>query len=1275
MEKKNIFLSFLSLFFVINLFSQEIKFEFDYPQVVVNGEYVELIYNDLHNVASPGSPMIPYVSYSILEEQNKSSVGFSISEIEYYDEIIEGRLLPAATPIPISSENKTLIRKENENIYTSANKYPFSNYKSSNTHYLAGHGITSVNVYAAEYYPSENYIKPIKKIVLKNTSEHKRSELKAYNHKKILDNINNIVDNKSALKSYSYSTVKSGEEVDFLIITSNEYVEQMQDYMLFKNKQGYFAAIETTENIYQNYDGVDKQEMIRNCVKDYYNNKGIQYLLLVGDADTKKESQNIVPCRGFVALDDPCIPADMYYSNLDGNWNNNNNNLWGEWGEDDYYAEVSVGRLCIDSHEKLNNFLNKLVLYQDSPVVDDIEKALMVGESLDSYTWGGNYKDEIAAGTNNHGFSTGGIPENVEVSRLYERDQNWGLTDLKQMYNLFGVSMINHLGHSSVDYNMKIYNTSLSTTNFTNDGVTRSFVIHYSQGCYNGSMDNRNTGLNSYGNTDCFAEIISTLPTANVACLANSRYGWYMPGNTSSSSQFYDRLFYDGVYHAGYPMVGDANRYSKEKFTGWLDEDEYFRWTAFEVNLFGDPSMEIWTIKPTEIATNLSNILFVTDTELNFNCNTPNARVALMKNNTLLNRTNSDENGDAYFNLSELNLNVDDELEIHITAHNKFHYSKNIKVVNDKYKFNIISSFNDELGNNDGIINHGEDVSILLSVQNTGSEVSPSRNAKLTCNNQYVTNLTNEIEIPSLNPNESIVLDNIVFSTAVDAKTSVCDFLLELEEEQSYSFYNKIFAPEIKMISCDFSEVTGDNNGRIDAGENAKMTLTYTNTGNYTAKNIDIIIESLSVYTEVPENKVFVDDLEIGESVSVDFFFNVNNDCPNGFLALFDAKYTDEMGASIINRCANVIGNVSILVIDLDVNKNSMYKIKDDLSELLGAECEYVVNIPELEILSNYSIVFLGTGIFSKNYRLNQDEAEILIEYLETGGKLYMESGSLWYFDEDYGLRDYFNVQGSMSTESWVKGFTNILGVEGTFTEGMSFLYAGDNKRIDIQEAIEPAFEIFFNSPDCFGGATAYDEGTYQVIASSFEYGGLVGNTLQLLEKYLDFFGLSTNKLTNIPFASDTTVCKDLLFVLDGGPDFVTYEWSTGDNERFISIDLKQINEPYIIVELKAVNEYGYISQKSIKVNIDDCTGINDYANVDVVLYPNPANNNVFVKIENDNFSHASLLVYDLRGTIVSKQIIDNNISTVDVSGFNNGIYIFKIIMPETTIIKKIIKN
>ena len=98
----------------------------------------------------------------------------------------------------------------------------------------------------------------------------------------------------------------------------------------------------TLEDIYALMEGRDNQEKIRNYIIDEYEKSGIMMVSLGGDV-------SIVPYRNLWCFAqegyEDQLPADMYYVCLDGTLNDDNDDKWGEVGEDDLLPELGIGRL------------------------------------------------------------------------------------------------------------------------------------------------------------------------------------------------------------------------------------------------------------------------------------------------------------------------------------------------------------------------------------------------------------------------------------------------------------------------------------------------------------------------------------------------------------------------------------------------------------------------------------------------------------------------------------------------------------------------------------------------------------------------------------------------------------------------------------------------------------------------------------------------------------------------------------------------------------------
>jgi len=192
---------------------------------------------------------------------------------------------------------------------------------------------------------------------------------------------------------------------DYLIITGETLQSSFEVLAESKNRTGFLTEIVLVSEIVSEYPGVDDQEKIRNCIIDQYQNHGIEYVLMAGDIE-------IVPHRGL--FDDAGgyeneydVPADIYYSNLDGTWNDDGDNRWGEPEEADLAGEVYIGRMAVDSPTEAANFINKSMMYQYQPVVEDIDNTLMIGEDLGWDVWGRDYKEEVRTGSDSWGYTHG----------------------------------------------------------------------------------------------------------------------------------------------------------------------------------------------------------------------------------------------------------------------------------------------------------------------------------------------------------------------------------------------------------------------------------------------------------------------------------------------------------------------------------------------------------------------------------------------------------------------------------------------------------------------------------------------------------------------------------------------------------------------------------------------------------------------------------------------------------------------------------------------------
>jgi glutaredoxin-related protein len=78
-----------------------------------------------------------------------------------------------------------------------------------------------------------------------------------------------------------------------------------------------------------------------------------------------------------------------------------------------------------------------------------------------------------------------------------------------------------------------------------------------------------------------------------------------------------------------------------------------------------------------------------------------------------------------------------------------------------------------------------------------------------------------------------------------------------------------------------------------------------------------------------------------------------------------------------------------------------------------------------------------------------------------------------------------------------------------------------------------------------------------------------------------------------------------------------------------------------------------------------------DRLNSDVDIYPNPANNRLYINLKDSK--PASVQINNLNGQPLLLKQLNNQIETIDISKFAKGIYLIKIIKNNTIIVRKVV--
>ena len=617
-----------------------VVYSFPSPEVVscqLSGEgadYVSVTMNGLPQWSEPGLPVLPFEPVRILLPQGTGVGDIAVSCGKKVS--LSGSFLvqPGQQPVPLSYEGEVETLPPDEEVYNSVAPFPGRLYSGVTVQSKRGYRILLLNLHPLEYIPKEGKLSYYESLTVTVTpQEAKQAEgLPIRGLSQDQELVGALVDNPGTLSTYSSpvsplkGSLLSPGDYEYVIIT-NEALNNttgpnnLQALRDEKISRGITATIVTTEWIYANYNGSrpdggeDNQTRIRNFIIDAYENWNTSYVLLGGDGDGGSGGQKIIPHRGFFCrissgaplpalgdITDYDIPADMYYACLDGTFDYNANGTYGEvddgpdGGEVDLFAEVYVGRAPVDSPTEVQNFVNKTLAYQNISYSDgNLRKVWMVGDYLrfgGPAQYGSSYKDEIKQGSSASGYTTVGFEDSVyapcyNVSTLYDYPgYNYSTSEITGIINN-NTHIINHMGHGSVSRVLKMGNSDVDV--LTNDGL---YFIGYTQACYCGAFDNRKTTPGNYSGDDCIIEHFVTGAHGAVAFIANSRYGIGARYSTDGPSQHFDREFWDAVLGEDKLNIGVAHQDSKEDNAGRISVPED-RWCYYEINLFGDPELQI----------------------------------------------------------------------------------------------------------------------------------------------------------------------------------------------------------------------------------------------------------------------------------------------------------------------------------------------------------------------------------------------------------------------------------------------------------------------------------------------------------------------------------------------------------------------------------------------------------------------------------------------------------------------------------------------------------
>jgi len=346
--------------------------------------YIDVVLKDETSYfMNTGKPILPNVVEVVEIPFGAQNVQITVLPTDIKEYKIQKEIRPAPTLLPLTSSGSISVKNlKDDATYASKELFP-SNWHS----YKIGCGLNSaaehvtlisINVFPVRYAPAIGKICAAEHFEISITYENPKT-----------------------------NPFPENSEYDMVIIAPSKFSSELMRLVNHKNGLGVInTTLKTTEEIYDEYPGLDKPEQIKYFIRDALETWNIKYVLLVGGLksvvyakprdDANQGSKGwYVPVRYTNLYDDPAFPlnsdstlhdpgviSDLYYADIymDGgdfsDWDTNDDGIFAAWRKPgvendtniDFLPDVCLGRLACRTVKEVSTVVNKIITYESSPI-------------------------------------------------------------------------------------------------------------------------------------------------------------------------------------------------------------------------------------------------------------------------------------------------------------------------------------------------------------------------------------------------------------------------------------------------------------------------------------------------------------------------------------------------------------------------------------------------------------------------------------------------------------------------------------------------------------------------------------------------------------------------------------------------------------------------------------------------------------------------------------------------------------------------------------------
>lgn len=818
-----------------------------------------------------GKPHLPLVTRLIaIPNQGLPRIELTITEEQVLHDI-------TVFPYQPSSDKEEPFA-QNIEFYQSGKAYPSESIVIGETAILRDMRVAPLTIYPFQYDPLKSELKIIKKATIEvYYSNSEGGDIKAQTRAKRISRFFEPLYEATIINYEAPRSPEDYQQASYLFIyPDNDIVENLLQYLIdWKHQKGFNVVAASTEET------GNTVSLIKSYIQNAYDtwDHPPEFICLVGDAGGSYNIPTYMYSSG---------EGDHYYTLLEGN---------------DILADAFIGRLSFNTIPELQTIITKILNYEKQPYMDETNwyrNALLVGDPSSS------------------GYSCIAVNKYIKEIIL-DHNPNFSFSEVYSSPFVSEMSLALNAGVSYFNYRgwLGMSGWDNSDTDNLNNGLKLPFVMIPT--CGTGDFA---------GTSDCESERFlkagtPTNPKGAIAAIGAATLSTHTAFNNCISGGSFYGIFVDNIYYTGAALTyGKYTIYANypNNPNDWVNRFSYW------YNLMGDPGSELWTDIPRsmnlEYETSLpvgSNYFLVNVTN-QYNMPIGGAWVTVTsEDDTIFSTGYTDSGGEVAL---QINTSTPKNCFVTVTKHNFIPHIGEFEIVYADYFASsdsiIIDDDNSGLsqGNGNGAINPGETIELQIGIRNNGNMALHAVSATLSSENTELTLINDNADYGDISAGE-MAFASEDFAFAIDPSclgNTLIQFDLLIEDSENNEWIDKIFLT-VKgpyLEPADYTVIDGED-GILEPGETANLTVTLSNLGSESANDITGILQSSNSNVTILDSIGYWGTITSGEEANNSndpFQVSIDTQAIPGTPITFQIHLTTPSGYDSYTQLLIDIGNV-----------------------------------------------------------------------------------------------------------------------------------------------------------------------------------------------------------------------------------------------------------------------------------------------------------------------------------------------------------------------------